>query len=324
MVSYKQEVWEEELEMKDYYSILEISKDAPKLDVKKAYFRMVRKYPPDRMPDDFKKVREAYEILFDEHTRKEYDYIDSMPIIVKTYYNSGKQAMAEGDYESAVQRLKEITKVYPDFTVVNSLLGDAALENGNSGTAVQIFKKLVDKEPENASFSGKLAQAYLERGWQKKAIEQFNIALSLDEDNVSLWCDLIEAHFQNDDIDHAIKTGWAGIEVSKRNDWDNLPICNILIQLCLNRGKTDSIGMVLQEIRLSASKYSDEKDNIAWLLASIAKMMQGYGQTELAASIIETAHELLPDEEEIKNFMTGVQEEHTIRQVLNKLSKDSF
>ncbi|NLC44272.1 MAG: DnaJ domain-containing protein, partial [Clostridiales bacterium] len=96
--------------MMDYYSILEIPKSASKIDVKKAYFRMIRKYPPDRMPDEFKKTREAYEILFDEHTRKEYDSIDSMPSIVKTYYNSGKQAMAEGDYESAVLRLKEITK----------------------------------------------------------------------------------------------------------------------------------------------------------------------------------------------------------------------
>ena len=310
--------------MKDYYSILEIPKSALKTEIKKAYFRMVRKYPPDRFPEDFKKIREAYEVLFDDHTRIEYDSIENMPEIVRLYYNRGKQAMEVGSYDQAVKLLKEVTKVYPDFSVVNSLLGDAALENGNSGTAVEIFKKLVAQEPGNASFSGKLAQAYLERGWQKKAIEQFNTALSLDEDNVSLWDDLIEAHAQNNDLDHAAKTAWDAIEVSKRNDWDNLPICTALIHLSLRRVDPDDLDKVLKEIRISASRYSDEKDNLAWFLANVAKMMRRNGFTEIAATVIETAHELIPDEEEINDFMKEIQDEHNVRQILRSLSNDAF
>lgn len=63
----------------DYYSILEISKDASVDDVKKAYRKMAVKYHPDKNPGDaaaearFKEVSEAYEVLSDPKKREVYD-----------------------------------------------------------------------------------------------------------------------------------------------------------------------------------------------------------------------------------------------------------
>jgi len=64
---------------KDYYEILEISKDATPAEVKKAYRRLAMKHHPDRNPDNkeaeelFKQVKQAYEVLSDEQKRKTYD-----------------------------------------------------------------------------------------------------------------------------------------------------------------------------------------------------------------------------------------------------------
>jgi DnaJ-class molecular chaperone len=165
--------------MKDYYKTLELNKDAQQGDIKRAYFAMVRKFPPDRYPDDFMKIREAYEVLSNEATRKQYDSVESMPDIVKTYFNAGKEALECGDYTRSIKLLERVTKVYPDFTVINSLLGDAYSANGNSGKAIQIFEELVRREPKNAGFAGKLAEAYKNRGWHKKAIDKYITALSL-------------------------------------------------------------------------------------------------------------------------------------------------
>lgn len=63
----------------NYYEILGVSKNASEKDIKSAYRRMARKLHPDVNPDDqraqeqFKKVNEAYEVLGDTSSRKDYD-----------------------------------------------------------------------------------------------------------------------------------------------------------------------------------------------------------------------------------------------------------
>lgn len=62
----------------DLYHILEISRDAPHEEVKKAYRRMAKKYHPDLNKEAgaearFKEVNDAYEVLSDPKERRQYD-----------------------------------------------------------------------------------------------------------------------------------------------------------------------------------------------------------------------------------------------------------
>ena len=64
---------------RDYYEILDVSKDVSGKDLKKSYRRVAMKFHPDRNPDDkeaeekFKEASEAYEILSDSQKRAAYD-----------------------------------------------------------------------------------------------------------------------------------------------------------------------------------------------------------------------------------------------------------
>jgi DNA repair exonuclease SbcCD ATPase subunit len=68
-----------EEEFTDWYEILETEPDAPQDEIKKQYKDMMKKYHPDKNPDDpecAKKsalINQAYEILGDEEKRKEFD-----------------------------------------------------------------------------------------------------------------------------------------------------------------------------------------------------------------------------------------------------------
>ena len=65
----------------EYYDALGVKKDASKDQIKKAYYKLAKKYHPDKAPDDkkdeftqqFQKIGQAYEILSNDEKKKVYD-----------------------------------------------------------------------------------------------------------------------------------------------------------------------------------------------------------------------------------------------------------
>src|SRR3954462_2203797 len=64
---------------RDYYDVLGLSRTASADDIRKAHRKLVRQYHPDvnknnkAAEEKFKEVQEAYDVLSDEHKRRNYD-----------------------------------------------------------------------------------------------------------------------------------------------------------------------------------------------------------------------------------------------------------
>ncbi|NLA75093.1 MAG: DnaJ domain-containing protein, partial [Deltaproteobacteria bacterium] len=67
------------MDKRDYYEILNISRDAGEEEIKRAYRKFAMQYHPDRNPgnkeaeEKFKEASEAYEVLRDSEKRQIYD-----------------------------------------------------------------------------------------------------------------------------------------------------------------------------------------------------------------------------------------------------------
>ena len=85
------------VEFKDYYSTLDVAKDASDDDIKKAFRKLARKYHPDVAKDKkgaeakFKEINEANEVLSDPVKRKKYDQLGAN-------WRDGGAAAARGAY----------------------------------------------------------------------------------------------------------------------------------------------------------------------------------------------------------------------------------
>jgi DnaJ-class molecular chaperone len=71
--------------LRDYFHILGVNKDASAQDIKKAFRQLALRYHPDHNPDNvkeaekkFKEINEAYEVLGDERKRWQYDQMLSL------------------------------------------------------------------------------------------------------------------------------------------------------------------------------------------------------------------------------------------------------
>ena len=105
---------------RDYYEVLEVSRDAQHEDIKKAYRRLAIKYHPDRNPGDkeseeqFKEATEAYEVLADAQKRQAYDQFGF----------SGLAGMGTGGAHDFSSVFRDFEDIFGDFSgVFDSFFG---------------------------------------------------------------------------------------------------------------------------------------------------------------------------------------------------------
>ena len=315
-LKYRKEYTKKVIYMKDYYEILVLTPKASKEDIKRAYFGLVRKYPPDRFEVEFMNIRQAYETLSNEETRKQYDSINNLSSGIKEDYRLARTLMEEGNLNKAIKILEKIQKENSKMLLVKASLAEAYLDNNNSGKAVKIYEELTAIEPNNAAFAGYLANAYLNRGWHKKAISAYNTAIQLDSDNISLWLGLSSAHVENWDYWNARTVLEKSLEVVK-NIEGNTTIYLELIMLDINFKMFSTIHKSLDKLVQLSINNDEVKDNVAFTLAHLADYLMQRNRQEDAITTIQKAAQILPDnkeitkiKKEIENFVKCIDEFH--------------
>ena len=158
----------------DYYKALGIERGASKTDIKRAYYSKVKIYPPEKYPERFKALREAYECLSDDEKRASYDLYAGFPAKTAAAIREANRLMNEGEYEEAAAFIKKQKK----NDILDSLLIHAYLLSGNTGNAVKLAEKAQARRPGDPGAYVHLLNAYQYRGYTHKVLETAEKALS--------------------------------------------------------------------------------------------------------------------------------------------------
>jgi len=57
----------------EYYQHLELAPEATPEEIRRAYYRAIKKHPPEKDPEGYKQIVAAYETLSDSKARAQYD-----------------------------------------------------------------------------------------------------------------------------------------------------------------------------------------------------------------------------------------------------------
>lgn len=296
--------------MENYYEILGINEKAAASEIKKAYFKMIRKYSPEKDEKNFKRVREAYEVLSDPVTKGEYDEMMVISPVLRNNFLQAKEEMEHGSLSHAIERLKEILR-YQEVDLVRAALADAYLLNGNTGNAIKIYEELVNKHPAQNVYKSKLGSAYVMRGWHKKAIPIIKEALRHDEEDVGNWLVLAEAYMKANELEKSIGVLESGLQKNFEIAFQNVLLFSkwqkqiIWWGICGNdleqeQNIVQEIKQHVTKVKAETSQDDDERQMLTGMLMYLCQMAVADNCFEVAKVCINRIQILTPLDQEMK------------------------
>lgn len=165
--------------MRKDYEILGIDENADEKAIKRAYFKLIRTYSPEKDPEHFQEIRSAYERLLEAKEQPENSISLEFPADDKfavSMFDQIQQLMQEGDYDKAVKTAEEGLKYYHNMECFLYMYARCSMLNGNAGKAVKAYEKLVQRYPDKIYYMSELAKAYYIRGYMRKAYSMFQKA----------------------------------------------------------------------------------------------------------------------------------------------------
>lgn len=283
---------------KSFYEVLGVEKTADERTIKKAYFALVRKYPPETHPEEFKKLREAYEVLSDAEARRDYDSIgqyDEHGEQVGQLIRLATEAMEEQRYEAAQQILISLVKEKPELAFARDLLGMAYLHDKKPEQALAIFNDLVSKHPDNGAYQ-------LHLGYAQHALKQFNSAATayqrsfeLNKEDVRPLVSLADLYMDQKRWDDAIKVLDQAIHLDGTVDFRDFGLFVRKLEVEIERANKQAVLQVLAQLMPIIPDDPAAKRFVANRLASMAAPLFAMKRVDEANVLMREAAKLDPN-----------------------------
>jgi curved DNA-binding protein CbpA len=317
----------------NYYETLGIAKTASDEEIKRAYYRMIRTYQPDLFPEEFKKIRAAYEVLSDRKQRTEYDEIGELPASVVPILREAEHEFRFGKDNKAFAAYQKILKSHPDLDVVRERYANTLEMCGKNGKAADVWKELCSRHPGNAVYARKLCACYLHADWHKKAYAEMQRALALDEKSIEAWILFLDCSFGNTkmaDRGNLIESGifekaLQAVEPIKTDEWKKIQMY-IRIFMATIPKKYDVAVEYLREVnRLIRENGREGQEEGEAAIKKMLRIIPAEGLGKFYPEL-KTMAGLLPDSvtELFSDDMDDIKLQYEIEQLVRKGFSDIF
>lgn len=283
--------------MADDYEILGLKRGASPQEIKRAYFTMVRKYSPEKDPEKFREIRDAYEHLQKMENDQGPDLPGPTEPVALMMLKEIERFRKQGNKERVRDACEEAHRRFPDEIIFLYMMMMAQREAGNTGKAVKNAELLVEKEPDNKWFWRELAISYMERGYTQKAFRAFEKGYELgcrDNDFILTFSQECRDYGE---YDTGIKILFEMLHRQKRWEREEIPEAIEAYYILLDMDYAGRMGYfqkIVQELIEFLNRYSVYiEENLKLLVSALAAFSAMSEHTLEKYQTIDRLHQLL-------------------------------
>lgn len=278
----------------DFYRVLGLEKSASADEIKRAYLALLRTHTPERAPETFKRIREAYETLSDPTKRGQYDTrLD--PRISELLSNAAK-AMQDQEYARAEQLYKQVLLESPDLSWVRNLLGMCFLHQNRPLDAITQLERVLQLPTVDPSMHANLAHAYAMVRRYDDAEREFKIAMGLAGDRgFEYGLALIEMIANRGEVDAADRLAQELAKAAPKGSVAAAAYYSEQIQLALRLNRRATIPAILLRITRGLETEA-EKRIAADMLGNLSGRLIIGELFDIAEQVAQTGARLHPED----------------------------
>ncbi|MBQ9012671.1 MAG: DnaJ domain-containing protein [Bacilli bacterium] len=309
--------------MENLYDILEINKNATQKEIKEAYVKLLRKYPPEQNKEKFQKIREAYEILSNEKSRNEYDvFLEYGDEIIEIEKIADKY-LDQGKFKKAIMQYKKILVINPDLNFAKNKLGLALAYDNQLDKALEQFLELIGSDEENPVYNSNIAYVYLKKEEYLKAEKYFLRAHELDPINDNIINNLVDIYITQKKYKKAIILLESCIGKYKDDNFRDFTYYLEMITVYIFENNKDMIESVIEKIIDIVPNDDNIKDYVSKELGKVAYKLYEAKLYEFSQLIASKAKEI-GNEELIEPIYMAAEKEININREYKLMMDDVY
>ncbi|MBL8950286.1 MAG: DnaJ domain-containing protein [Myxococcaceae bacterium] len=284
-----------DLSSSNFYKILGVEPTADERAIKKAYFALMRKYPPETHAEQFMKLREAYEVLSNPDARKEYDTMGTQDDgHAAEQVRLATEAIEGGRYPEAQQILARLLNEKPELDFARDLLGMAFLHGKQADAALEIFEELVVKHPANGSYQMHRGHAHHVKKELKAAEAAYLKAVELSPDDVRPLVSLSDCYADQKRWDDALKVLDKAIHLDGSVDFRDFGLFVRKLEVEMERKDSAAMARTLESLMPIIPDDPKSKRFVADRLGSLAAPLFAQQRVDDANLLMKYAAQVDP------------------------------
>lgn len=278
----------------DFYARLGIVASASASEVRTAYLVLVRQFTPERAPEQFKRIREAYETLSNSVSRRQYDSRPDPKILA--WLEQASQALAKKDYQAAERAYKRVLLESPSLLWVRNLLGLCFLYQGDAEHAVAQYEKILQQPCDDAATHGNAGHAYRLAKRFEESEREFRKAMQLGgEDSAEYGLGLISLLMDEGKREEADAVAKAEGEAAPPGSVAAVDYACSRIEIALTLGKRGKVSFLVEKVSQGLADDQQRRYG-AFALGKVASRLIALEAFEAAESVSLGAKALQPDD----------------------------
>jgi hypothetical protein len=285
----------------NYYQILGVNEEADLREIKKAYARKIREFSPETHPEEFNKLREAYEILSSENKKAEYDAHIQYGDEIQTLLDSASAALDVNDFNTAIREYKKILLLEPKLTYARNYLALAYGYSENYEECIELLKELIAEYPENPLYYFNFGHAYNKSGRKEEAFNTWKLCFDLDTTHLETLSCIVDVCIDLNYIEQAeelINHRAKGIK--------DLPYYFELFRLYIKTNNHSSLQALIKKLFKEIPMESiEEKEQLSYEIGKYAYDLKGPFNLKMSIVILEKLIELYPEDTAVTGLLNS-------------------